>query len=503
MTRSLLSVVLCSLTTISAPIYAQLMIGSNQTNISCNGANNGSISVTPINGTGNYNYSWIPNVGNGPNLTGLGAGTYVLTLTDTISNGVSTNIYTQDFEGAHGWTLNVSTGVNDAMGNIFTVSDAEGGMPVGDCGVALNGNKTLHVTASLIGSGATYNAGGLCFIGWCVVSNVRAESPSFSTVGHSNVKLEFDYIANGDGLTDNASVWYDAGTGWTVLTNSIKSNICGSGQGEWTKYSATLPASCNNNPNVKIGINWTNNDDGMGTDPSVAIDNVIVFVTGNGTPVTQTASATFTIIEPDPLVTNLVIDACDSYSFGGVTYTSSGSYSSVYTTSAGCDSTVNLTLTIGNTPNAIITHINDLTLSAVGGTNYQWIDCTTGQSIVGANSQIFTAPYNGSFAAVVSNGAQCADTTSCLDIYRVGEETLNENHIKIYPNPAFEILYLQGVLNMKIRIIDLLGREVFSLNSIQSDLSIPIGNLKQGLYMIEVKSLESDEIISTKKIIKN
>lgn len=503
MTRLLLSVVLCTLTTISAPIYAQLMIGSSQSNVSCNGANDGSITINPINGSGNYNYSWVPNVGSGPNLSGLGPGTYTLTLTDTISNGVSTTIYQQDFEGAHGWTLNVSTGVNDAYGNVFTVSDAEGGMPVGSCGVAFNGNKTLHVMANLIGSGATYNAGGLCFIGLCVATNLRSESPAFSTVGHSNIQLEFDYIANGDGLIDNASVWYNAGSGWNILTNSIKSNICGSGQGEWTKYSATLPAACNNNPSVKIAIQWTNNDDGIGTDPSVAIDNVLVFVTGNGTPVTQTASATFTITEPEPIVTNLVVDACDSYTFGGVPYTTSGNYTALYTSAAGCDSTVNLTLNIGTTPNPIITYINDLTLSAVGGTNYQWMDCTTGLPISGANSQIFTAPYNGSFAAIVSNGTQCSDTTSCLDVYKLSVETLSENHVKVFPNPVSEILYLQGVLNKQLRIIDLLGREILSLNSSQSDNSISVESLKKGVYLLEVKSLETGEVITTTKIIKN
>lgn len=503
MIKSLLSVAICVIAASTAPIYAQLMISSTQTNIACNGSNDGSITVSPINGTGHYSYSWVPNVGSGPTLTGLGPGTYTLNLIDTISTGAMNVLYQQDFEATHNWNLNVSTGLNDPFNNIFNVSDAEGGVPIGNCGIASNGNKTLHISSSLYGSGAMYNAGGLCTYGICVVSNVRAESPTFSTVGHSNITLEFDYIANGEGLNDNASVWYNAGTGWVELTASIKSAICGGGQGMWTKYTVTLPAACDNNSAVKIGVNWTNNDDGLGTDPSLAIDNVLVFTPGSGTPVTQTASATFVIVESDPIVTNLTVETCDTYSFNGVDFNSTGNYSTVYTSAAGCDSTVNLDLTIHTTPNANITSINNITLSAVGGTQFQWVDCSNNQLVNGANSQIFTAPYNGSFAAIVSNGNQCVDTTACLDIFSVGMQSLSENQINIYPNPVSEVLYLQGVLETHISLVDLFGREIISINSMEQDMVISVLDLNAGVYLIKISSQQTGQILVTRKIVKN
>ncbi|MCZ2141517.1 MAG: hypothetical protein LC096_09040, partial [Bacteroidia bacterium] len=45
-------------------------------------------------------------------------------------------------------------------------------------------------------------------------------------------------------------------------------------QGLWTSYTIQLPPSANNNPNVKIGFGWVNNDDGLGTDPSFAVDDI-------------------------------------------------------------------------------------------------------------------------------------------------------------------------------------------------------------------------------------
>jgi gliding motility-associated-like protein len=183
-------------------------------------------------------------------------------------------------------------------------------------------------------TGAAYNAGGLCIPGLppgfstCVETNVRAESPAFSTLGQSNINFDFNYIANGDGLVDNASVYYNAGAGWVLLTNTIKSPICASGQGEWSRYSVVLPAVCDNNPAVQVGINWTNNDDGVGTDPSVAIDSVNIYaVTGGSSLVYCVDSATIVVGEPTAI--NTTVDSftnplCFQSNDGTISVTATG-----------------------------------------------------------------------------------------------------------------------------------------------------------------------------------
>jgi hypothetical protein len=205
-------------------------------------------------------------------------------------------VYSETFEGTHGWTLNVSTGTNGADNNFWTVSDNEGGVAPSGCGTASNGNKTLHVTSVFHPTGgASYDAGGLCGLLFCPQTNMRAESPAFSTVGFTNLTLTFDYIANGQGTVDNTSVLYNAGSGWTVLWSSLNSALCPSGVGQWTAASFALPADAENKASVQIGFNWTNNDDGLGADPSVAINNVQVAVAAEPSPTpTQTATATET-----------------------------------------------------------------------------------------------------------------------------------------------------------------------------------------------------------------
>lgn len=56
-------------------------------NVSCNGGNNGSATVTATGGTGPFTYSWAPYGGSNATATGLVAGTYTVTVTD--ANGCS------------------------------------------------------------------------------------------------------------------------------------------------------------------------------------------------------------------------------------------------------------------------------------------------------------------------------------------------------------------------------------------------------------------------------
>jgi hypothetical protein len=192
----------------------------------------------------------------------------------TLANGYST---------ANGtWTV-VSTGLNDAEANNFYISATENGNGSGNCGTGCGINHTLHIAAndgfSTTDAGASYNSGGLCGIFYCVTANWRAQSPTINCTGVVSVTLTFNYMEFADLAIDNASLWYFDGSTWSQLDDLTKTPCCGgpcngTRQGQWTYFSISLPPSANNNPNVKIGFNWTNNDDAVGTDPSFAVDDI-------------------------------------------------------------------------------------------------------------------------------------------------------------------------------------------------------------------------------------
>lgn len=314
--------------------FAQVPCGPNvslsfsQTNVSCFGGNNGTATAIVSGGSGSYMYSWVPLGATTATASNLSAGTYTAYVLDNGGGGIDT-VYLEDFDGTQTWTLNTPTGTNDTDPNQWMVSDDEGGVLPTGCGVANNGNATLYVvaTGAFGSSGASYNAGGLCSFGICVTSNYRAESPNISTLGYSSMTLAFDYIGVGDGLNDNASLVYstNGGSTWTTLAASLKSNTCANGQGQWTAASYNLPATCNNISNLRIGFVWTNNDDGVGTDPSFACNNIQI-LGSTGTTTACYVTGNVNITQPTALgaSTTSVATACQGQNNGSATATPSG-----------------------------------------------------------------------------------------------------------------------------------------------------------------------------------
>ncbi|MBF4465046.1 T9SS type A sorting domain-containing protein [Flavobacterium sp. LC2016-12] len=70
--------------TITEPSQLVASVGG-QTDVTCNGLNNGSATVNVTGGTGTYTYAWTPSGGTAPTATGLSPGTYTVTVTDTNS----------------------------------------------------------------------------------------------------------------------------------------------------------------------------------------------------------------------------------------------------------------------------------------------------------------------------------------------------------------------------------------------------------------------------------
>ncbi len=196
--------------------------------------------------------------------------------------GITPPFWTEGFVSGAGWTLANVLGPEGSDPNPFYIGAWEGGgIAPGGCGVANNGNNTLHVGSVFNPTGgAAYDAGGLCGLLYCPQTNRRAQSPVINCTGYSSIVLSFNYLENGSGVLDNMTLWYYDGSAWTQIADPPKTLCCGGvactgfNQGQWTAYSIALPASANNNPNVRIGFQWQNNDDGVGTDPSFAVDDI-------------------------------------------------------------------------------------------------------------------------------------------------------------------------------------------------------------------------------------
>lgn len=205
--------------------------------------------------------------------------------TEDFNNACTSNCIADGYISVNGTWVVSQTGTNGNVANEWFISCSENGETTGACGAGCGNNATLHVgsvpcTLCLAcpngDCGATYNAGPI-LLGENPTTDKRTASPSVNTIGKTDITLSFRYIENGQGTNDDATIEYsiDNGVTWLLLDNPAKTAVCANGQGTWTDYSYTLPATCENISTLKIGFRWKNNGN-SGTDPSFAVDDVVL-----------------------------------------------------------------------------------------------------------------------------------------------------------------------------------------------------------------------------------
>ncbi|MFN4234759.1 MAG: choice-of-anchor I family protein [Bacteroidia bacterium] len=207
----------------------------------------------------------------------------------------------------------------------------------------------------------------------------------------------------------------------------------------------------------------------------------------------------------NPLASGIhTVTACSTYTWiNGVTYTSNNTTATHTLAGAaanGCDSVVTLNLTVININN--IVNQNGITLTAAqNGATYQWIDCDNANApIPGATQQSFTPSVNGRYAVEITlNG--CTRTSFCLTVNSVGlEETQNQYSLSIYPNPNNGKFTVECSKLVDIEIFDAIGRSILKKQVTTNREQIDLGNVQNGIYFIKTK-VESDEQI--KRIVIN
>jgi len=206
------------------------------------------------------------------------------------------------------WTL-TKFGSPGPKANVWFVSAMEVGMGAGSCSRLFSEdntqtNNTLHIGKKV--SDVDSKKNDLAATYWKNESSFtdsRIESPSIDCSGKTNITFNFEYFSGGIAGTDFLSLYYYDGSSWSLITTfgpSPSSTECSAGGKALWKTSDTyfLPASANNNPNVKIGFRWTNQASVAGNSEgfSVAIDNVVLYSTSSSGGGSTTPSARLTKI---------------------------------------------------------------------------------------------------------------------------------------------------------------------------------------------------------------
>lgn len=198
--------------------------------------------------------------------------------------------------------------------------------------------------------------------------------------------------------------------------------------------------------------------------------------------------------------TDLLV-SCESYKWiDGITYTSSNNIATyILTNAAGCDSIVNLELTI-NKINTNTTISGAIITADLAGATYQWINCgNDNESILGESNQSFTPNQNGKYAVIVSNDL-CSDTSDCITIETVGLSILdNPIELNAYPNPSIHSFTIKSeFLNTatSLYVVSIEGQQIYNTNTIiNSSYALDCSDWPPGIYILTVETEEGNHML--------
>ena len=198
---------------------------------------------------------------------------------------------------------------------------------------------------------------------------------------------------------------------------------------------------------------------------------------------------------------NIVENICfgDFYKLGNQTLIETGHYTEVFKTFFGCDSSINLSLNVSPKIDTSVSRSGSQLSSNNSNANYQWIDCTKGNTPVsGATNKSFQPVKNGVYAVIVSQ-YNCSDSSSCYQVNSIDVAEQLNRQIKIFPNPANNIIVVETshLPVIKIQIQSTLGQVMFNMNSnIKSKTTIDISHFPSGIYFIQIENGKGTRVFS-------
>lgn len=202
------------------------------------------------------------------------------------------------------------------------------------------------------------------------------------------------------------------------------------------------------------------------------------------------------IVTINLIINNSITDtdtqiACESFTWiDGITYTQSNNIAN-YTLQSiyGCDSIVNLDLTIYNIDTT--TSIIQGTISSNEfGSEYQWLNCDNNYSIIQSETnQTIIPSFDGNYSVEVTNSFGCVDTSDCVLIDFTNIIKNVSGSLSVYPNPTSSVLNINTENSSveEIKIYNMLG-EVIDCYKQMIPCTISFEKYPKGGYYVRINS---------------
>ncbi len=184
----------------------------------------------------------------------------------------------------------------------------------------------------------------------------------------------------------------------------------------------------------------------------------------------------------------------DIIKVGNNFYSITGGYTEVVMNAAGCDSVISLQLSVVNI-DTMLSNLNGLLeVGESAATSYQWFDCSTSTDIVGANQQSYRPTSSGTYGVRITKG-NCEAVSSCIEVIISSSMFINDINVSLYPNPAKQKLWILNPEKMylgdKITLIDNTGKQ-FRVDASEIQEGIDLSFMQAGFYTMILNVEEKD-----------
>jgi hypothetical protein len=180
------------------------------------------------------------------------------------------------------------------------------------------------------------------------------------------------------------------------------------------------------------------------------------------------------------------------------TATKSGLYTLKTTNGAGCsDLSAGVLITVYPVINPIITR-NGNELSCSGYVAYQWYRNNT--PIPGANAAGYQVSQNGYYQVLATDANGCTSMSAIAWIQDAAgvNAVVKTDEIKIFPNPATDVLYIQSPVPLRVALYNAQGQK---LAEQEQASALSIAQLADGIYSLVVTDAQGG-YIKTERIMK-
>jgi len=505
-----------------------LTLVSSPSNITCNGANDGSVDLTTSGGTTPYSFSWNSGMYITEDISGLTPGSYTGVVTDT--NGCQDSVTVVISEpAALTSTLSATPSVVCNNDSVTVATSVSGGttpysyswIPSGNTSssfttlLAMSTTFVVTVTDSMgctlndtiaIGVGnPSVNLGNDTAL--CALSFVLDAGSGYSYVWQDNSTMQtFSAAATGVYyVTVTDTVGCTATDSISVTINSALNVALGSDSSNCNGSPVTLDAGAFNNAQYM----W---QDSTTAQILLASNSGMYYVTVTDTMNGCVGSDTINVsINTSPMVSltggsfcpggNLTLNAgnsgaiylwSDSSTAQTLMVSAGGTYWVTVTDPvSGCSTTDSATVTVSASPNNTVTSSNwggTLTSNAPAPATYWWFNCQDSTIIISSSMQSYTPNANGTYAVIVTlNG--CQDTSACINVTNVGIEDNDVVNIGIYPNPNDGTFNVMTSSISDMMIYDAQGKLV-AAQKVQANVQNQINIESSGMYLITIVSAD-------------